>query len=823
MYFTSQSRPPLLLLVSICVLHLPLGVKAVYNDVSVDFPNCASAFPNPNGVWSYGYMTNALYPASSAVGQSYSPYTLQLFSGQCQTRNSSQDVVFALFTSPGQVPAVSKNLGPNSMNATAVGGVAMNPGPNNERAIIRYTSPFDASVSFSVHFFLGDYGVTDAQVSIRTPSDTMQIIWATSSTDSNPSTTGTFFLTTGGTLDFIVGYGTGPNLGDTTPVNITISAVGPSAAPTFAPSHSPGRSPTLRPVFSPTSRPTSMPTFLPTSIPTSPPIIPAQSWDVAVDFPTCSAMSNPNGPWSYGYIPALQYQFSAAAVGLQYYTDFFVLLPGKCEQYNSNELVIFGIFENGNQFPWVSKNFGPNAQDQNPVGSVALYPGDHNERPMVRWTAYCETNVTIFAKFFQGDSGVTDAQVAVGLGNGTSQVVFSTLSTDSDPSFSGNFSLTSGSSIDFIVGYGTGVGLNGFDTTPVQIEIYERPGCLTASPTIDPAILAARAQQAHVIFLVSVIVPVVGISLIAVCVLLAFLIRRRRIYTKMAAEEESKRPKFYPGIYVPFALDKATCNTPDSTLLEQMIKAVVLPPPTLQQLFQEKKSVASGERGMSDTFGKDDHKLALVAVSDSENNEGPEQRQAEWESEMIRQRTIVANLREKARAEDEERKRVAEIEAHRSETARLQEIQKARWLERRTQLALFYKMNQPESGPNFDDFVGEMLAAYSWADVVLSITRRHAGTPMPAQWQLDVYSGFEAGIEPPYIRDVIRIKAHAQLEKNLQVGAANQDILRKEQELLSQVEAERQKQAEREKNMAMAKMGYGVLKFAASQAGVPLP
>jgi hypothetical protein len=218
----------------------------------------------------------------------------------------------------------------------------------------------------------------------------------------------------------------------------------------------------------------------------------------------------------------------------------------KCQTIKSSTLVSFQLWSAYDQVPAIVKNFGPYVYNTIPVNFAALHPGQQNERAVARWTATCNTNISVSAQFFQGDMGNTDAAIGINTGiSGT--VIWTAADTSVDPLYTGDFAMSGGDSIDFILGFGPDTNFFS-DTTPVAISITEMPGCLTASPTIDPADAQAQALQAHIVFLVIVIVPTTVGALILSCLILILCLRRRRRVQKAALEAEARRPKFYQGI-----------------------------------------------------------------------------------------------------------------------------------------------------------------------------------------------------------------------------------------------------------------------------------
>jgi hypothetical protein len=186
----------------------------------------------------------------------------------------------------------------------------------------------------------------------------------------------------------------------------------------------------------------------------------AQTYDVAVDF---SAVSNPNGPWSYGYSTNL-------GSPLTLYTNML----------NESGLNLW-LYNIASTDPNVHQNPTSNAisitSAQIPPGGFGLHPGPDGEYSVARLTVPQSGLYRVTGTFFGEDNGggapgvstttdvhvltngvsVTDGEVT-GFGPGTG------------PSFDILLQLNLGDYLDFAVGYGTD-GNYGNDSTGLSAQI----------------------------------------------------------------------------------------------------------------------------------------------------------------------------------------------------------------------------------------------------------------------------------------------------------------------------------------------------------------
>lgn len=150
---------------------------------------------NPNGVWSYGWM-------SAGFG------TLHLLTN---TVNGPNPVWAGWGYGGDTTPCIWKNNGPVNVGIPT-GWLSLHPGPAQEPIVLRWTAPISSVVHLDGQFFPGDFGTMKVAVRLNG-----QPWWSASDS-------GTFLLQTnvaaGATIDFTVynGYAFG-----NTPLTVIIS------------------------------------------------------------------------------------------------------------------------------------------------------------------------------------------------------------------------------------------------------------------------------------------------------------------------------------------------------------------------------------------------------------------------------------------------------------------------------------------------------------------------------------------------------------------------------------------------------------------------
>lgn len=179
------------------------------------------------------------------------------------------------------------------------------------------------------------------------------------------------------------------------------------------------------------------------------------SWDAPGDF---SAVSNPNGAWSYGW---------SASRGSGFNLDTVATTVSGINVWNySSNQVEPDVAYNG-----TSDTINPSGTNPIPAGSLAFHPGPSGQNAIVRWTAPSTGSYAIDATFTGRDMvGPTTTDVAV-LSNGSplwSGEVTGYLATQAYAA--GPVNLSAGDTIDFTVGYGTD-GTYSYDTTGLSAHV----------------------------------------------------------------------------------------------------------------------------------------------------------------------------------------------------------------------------------------------------------------------------------------------------------------------------------------------------------------
>jgi len=181
----------------------------------------------------------------------------------------------------------------------------------------------------------------------------------------------------------------------------------------------------------------------------------ATSWTAAGDF---SAVSNPNGAWSYGW---------SASRGSGFNLDTVATTVSGVDVWNySSTQVEPDVFHNG-----TSDTIAPAGTNPIPAGGLAFHPGPSGQNAIVRWTAPSAGSYALAATFTgRDDVGMTSTDVAV-LANSAelwSGEVTGYLATQSYRA--SRLNLNAGDVVDFTVGYGTD-GSYSYDTTGLSADI----------------------------------------------------------------------------------------------------------------------------------------------------------------------------------------------------------------------------------------------------------------------------------------------------------------------------------------------------------------
>jgi hypothetical protein len=167
----------------------------------------------------------------------------------------------------------------------------------------------------------------------------------------------------------------------------------------------------------------------------------AQTFDPAVDF---STSANPSGVWSYGWTQTLGSSFILDAIrennsGLDFWEGSIVgdprtLFPYVVHNGTDSTIAVFGTVSVA-------------------AGQLGLHPGPGGEYSVVRWTAPAPGSYSVTAAFRGIDFGPTTTDVHV-LQNGVSLFDGAVSALGSGPTYVGVQSISTGDTIDFVVGYG---------------------------------------------------------------------------------------------------------------------------------------------------------------------------------------------------------------------------------------------------------------------------------------------------------------------------------------------------------------------------------
>jgi hypothetical protein len=174
-------------------------------DATTDF----SLVSNPNGVWSYGY--------SHLTAPSYAFTPFNSVSGTLWEDSSYNTL---------STPSVFLNNTGGIVNGVAPGQISLNPGPvpNGDFAIVRFTAPTAGTYDVNGQFYAGDVGAMNGYIvlagNLGTPLETF-----VNTTNSSIFTPLSLPMTSGETLDFVVGNGGGSFYSGDTPLTATITAV----------------------------------------------------------------------------------------------------------------------------------------------------------------------------------------------------------------------------------------------------------------------------------------------------------------------------------------------------------------------------------------------------------------------------------------------------------------------------------------------------------------------------------------------------------------------------------------------------------------------
>jgi hypothetical protein len=208
----------------------------------------------------------------------------------------------------------------------------------------------------------------------------------------------------------------------------------------------------------------------------------AATWNVQDDFSTAS---NPNGPYSYGWMPTLGGKFSVY--------DFIESAACGCGGpstgtvwHMSGRSIATG--------PGIGKVNGSSACCGIEPGELTLHPGPSGEFSVIRWISPVTGTITINGYFGAGDSGIMSYFIYK---DGTTPL-FTVHGSGGDGPFSLVEYVSVGSTIDFVVGEGYGWG-----STPLHAEITSDDDPEPTVTITAPDAIACEAGRSTGVFKIS--------------------------------------------------------------------------------------------------------------------------------------------------------------------------------------------------------------------------------------------------------------------------------------------------------------------------------
>ncbi len=173
------------------------------------------------------------------------------------------------------------------------------------------------------------------------------------------------------------------------------------------------------------------------------------SADIATDF---SVSANPNGAWSYGYVPGDPAVDAGALVLFSAVSNATPNIPAWYDPANS----VLGA-------PAAWRNDSAVTNTSIAPGEFAVHPGNAGEYAVVRWTAPAAGVYSVALQFKTGDTGDTNGLL---LHDGV--VLVTDDSTSAETVHQLDVTLAAGSHLDVAVG---GKGDFYFDSTPIHLTI----------------------------------------------------------------------------------------------------------------------------------------------------------------------------------------------------------------------------------------------------------------------------------------------------------------------------------------------------------------
>jgi len=163
---------------------------------------------NPAGAWSYGYS------ALGGAGYALTPFDLPSGSGWNKSGYMTSGT-----------PAVWKNTGASAQYGVGPGQLSLHPGPtaNGDYAILRFTAPADGLYKVTGQFFAGDSGSMSGSV-VLNGNLFQPLQHFASTTDASVFSFAPVQMTSGATLDFVVGNN-GSFYSGNTPLSVVVESV----------------------------------------------------------------------------------------------------------------------------------------------------------------------------------------------------------------------------------------------------------------------------------------------------------------------------------------------------------------------------------------------------------------------------------------------------------------------------------------------------------------------------------------------------------------------------------------------------------------------
>ena len=177
-----------------------------------------SASSNPNGVWTYGWLTQ--------LGGAFTQYTVQASGSAGGTVQVWHDPTVYSYGTPSLWNNSSGSAYVSSTVSYSTGWAGFHPGPSNEMSDFRFTAPTAAAYAIAFDFQGADVVGTTTDVHIYSNGGDLFSAAINGFGDATRrSFAGTVYMNAGQTLDIAVGYGNGALWYDSTAVRGTIAAV----------------------------------------------------------------------------------------------------------------------------------------------------------------------------------------------------------------------------------------------------------------------------------------------------------------------------------------------------------------------------------------------------------------------------------------------------------------------------------------------------------------------------------------------------------------------------------------------------------------------